>query len=290
LAECLASNNRADSASKLKVRDIALCQKLLQDINESDNNILISSEAIQNLNPEQFGELFIDKNVCVLVYLRNPQDYLASAYAQKVGANRYTESIEYYFDHIFDLNYSAFLDKWENVFPGKIRVRKFARDQLHSNDIVVDFFVNMLNIQNEELIKVIMNRATFDSNPSLTTKLLQFKLRFNFLNVACSQKEEGLLRNALGTLSQSIDDRPVKLDHELANRVAEKFHTSNIDVSNKYFNGQPLFEMKKGARAATELTDDDFTSIIDQLKVLDPRLNDLMGKLNDTQGLLQRSA
>jgi len=281
LAYCLSKKITDLSSGSSIVDEIDLCQQLLSEINETQKNIIISSEAIQNTNPELFGDLLKNKDVHILIYLRNQQDYLASAYAQKVWATRYTESIEDYYNNIFDADYYAFLDKWEKVFPGKVHVRRFGRDQLHSNDIVVDFVVNMLNIQNVALINKIKNRQTFDCNPSLTVKLLQFKTLFNKLNLSCSQQEERLLRLALSKLCRAIDDQPVKLTNALASAVAKKSLATNESVSKKYFDGEILFEMRKGVPPAPALSNCDYSYIVDELLLLDPNLNNLFGKLNN---------
>ena len=128
--------------------------------------LLVSSEAFQNCDPLLVKEVFKEHDVKVVLYIRNEADYLASAYNQKVHATNYKETI-YVYEKSFDIDYLKFLDSWSNCFK-QLNVRIFDRNRLYRNDIVEDFILNSLKINNFQATDYLIQ-----ANPSLGGKLLQ---------------------------------------------------------------------------------------------------------------------
>lgn len=259
--------------------NISIIKDLQSEIDNSDGDILISSEAFQNSNPTQIKKIFHKYDVQILVYLRNQIDYLASSYAQKVWATNYCKSMEEYFESNFNVDYFDFLMNWERSFPGKISVSLYDKNRLLENDVVVDFFANMLNKKDSTFLSVVQNRKTINSNPSLTRKLLSFKLKYNQSNSYSSltEKEERIMRKALEQLSRVIDDRSVKITDNLVNQCKLRFSDTNKMVCDKYFRNELVFHKNIITSENTDIGHNELHSICDKLIEIN---SDLKNTLN----------
>ncbi len=136
---------------------------------------LISSEAFQNCSPEVVRKAFAGYDLQVICYIRNKADYLVSAYAQKVHATNYAETIEHYWKKFFRLDYVKFVTQWEKAFPGRFNLRVFDRKHLLGGDVVADFF--------ESFIPGRISRSPCDENmnPSLGYQLVTVKRAINIV-------------------------------------------------------------------------------------------------------------
>ena len=226
---------------------------LKAEIDSQPTDVLISSEGLQNSDPALVAEVFSEYQIKILVYIRNQIDYLASAYAQKVWATNYAESMETYYKDIFNPDYEFFLSRWENISQGGISIAKFTRENLYQSDIVADFFIRMLGIDDTELTKKILAREIIDSNPSLTSELLAYKCAYNSYNYDYGDAVVRQLRNALAELSRSKSSPPVRATKTLARNCMERCKESNQVISNKYFDGRELFNMERSTSQPIKL-------------------------------------
>jgi len=182
----IAHHEFANAISHQVAKTAALQDTLLQstvvsdmraEIDAQSDDVLISSEALQNTSPRFVARIFQGYRIRTLVYIRNQVDYLASSYAQKVWATDYADTMESFYRSIFGGNYQQFLTAWQSISDAGMKVRLFERGALSHGDIVADFYEQMLEINDPATIQAILDRETIDSNPSLTADLLAFKLR-----------------------------------------------------------------------------------------------------------------
>jgi len=253
-----------------------LITTLNAEIDSQNADVLISSEGLQNSNPTLIAEAFANYEIKTLVYIRNQIDYLASAYAQKVWATSYADSMENFFQRVFNGDYDTFLASWENISQGGISIARFTRDSLFQSDIVADFFHRMLEINDRELAEKILARDTIDSNPSLTSELLAYKCAYNTHNYDLEDATEKRLRRALAELSRLKASSPVRVTEALANSCKEHYEKTNKNVANKYFNGEVLFNMDRPTGKAVQLNSDLTRNISADLISFDSRLEPII--------------
>ena len=265
------SNKTAEAQQQtLQSPDLAA---LLEEINNQPCNVLLSSESFQNSHPTVIQQAFANYDLRVLVYIRNQIDYLASSYAQRVWATPYCESMEHYYDNVFSVDYFGFLNRWQDACSGKITVRKFERQSLSENDIVVDFFENMLNISDNSVKQQIINRELEDANPSLTSDLLAYKLRYNESAPDCSEAQQRIVRQALAQLSLKKESPPVRVTSELKERCVQSSTPINEKVSKLYFNSEELFSLDRPTGNPSVLSRENFIDISEKLIALDSRIS-----------------
>ena len=161
--------------------------------------------------------------------------------------------METYYKDIFNPDYEIFLSRWENISQGGISIAKFTRENLYQSDIVADFFIRMLGIDDTELTKKILAREIIDSNPSLTSELLAYKCAYNSYNYDYGDAVVRQLRNALAELSRSKSSPPVRATKTLARNCMERCKESNQVISNKYFDGRELFNMERSTSQPIKL-------------------------------------
>lgn len=95
-----------------------LWDQLKKEIRSSRHAVL-SSEGLWLLDDfavQRTARFLSECEVKVILYLRNPYDYLVSSYLQKVKARQFTGSIQQHVDRILHhLDYSAIIDRWKQV-------------------------------------------------------------------------------------------------------------------------------------------------------------------------------
>lgn len=273
LAQLFSIQTNKTADAQQKTSSSPKLKSLLEEIDQQPANILLSSESFQNSHPRVIRDAFKDYDLRVLVYIRNQIDYLASSYAQKVWATNYCESMEHYYNHVFSVDYLDFLDRWQEASSDNIIVRKFSRESLCDQDIVADFFVNMLEVDNEEIRQKIMHREVADANPSLTADLLAYKLKYNNTNINCEESRQRMIRQALANLSLKKEGAPVRVTPELKEICLLACEPINKLVSQKYFDGNELFSMDRPTGSPSVLNDNQFIEISEKLIANDSRIS-----------------
>jgi hypothetical protein len=203
--------------------------------------ILISSEAFQNISPESVRDVFHDYDVEVVVYLRDQCSYLSSAYAQRVQASNEVISLEAYYNSFFSglADYQKFLNDWESVFPGKIKVSVFDKSQMIGEDVVVDFFERHLAINNFTLQQDFLFEQE-DANPSISVNTLMCKRRLNdFLPMDFPEKQD--LYNYLAEISSIDESAAVGFSKEYQSSLINTYKETNRNIAERYLNnGQEI--------------------------------------------------
>ena len=191
---------------------------------------IVSSEAFQNLDPEILRDIFPIGRTRVLVYLREPLDYLISSYAQTIQAQAARTSFVGYAAS-FRPDYARFLDRWAAVFgEDAINARIYDRSVLRDGDIVHDF-VEALGLPTDQ---VRFPAQAF--NPSIGPELIEFK---GVVNAVMAQDEQLKLR-LYPRLARLAKRFPLRLRVSDAFAVAyrARFHASNSEVFRRYL-GRP---------------------------------------------------
>lgn len=210
---------------------------LEQAISDDSSVVVISSEAFQNCSPDLVKEFFVDFDIEVVFYLREPTGYLISSYAQKVQATRCTDSIEEYFDSIFRQHYGEFVDNWHRVFGNKLRLRIYDRRDLIRQDIVHDFMTGVLEIHEQHVDE---HYTATNANPTLTQSLLAYKIAINQC-APLPKEHERMLFNKLGALATRDKSGKIRVSQAIVDRMCARFDASNKAIAQQFFNREYLF-------------------------------------------------
>lgn len=290
LAKLFAIQTNKTAEAQQQTLQSPVLATLLEEINNQPCDVLLSSESFQNSHPSVIQRAFDGFNLKVLVYIRNQIDYLASSYAQRVWATPYCESMEHYYDHVFSVDYLEFLNRWKDACHGNITVRKFERQSLSENDIVVDFFENMLNISDDSVKQKIITRELEDANPSLTSDLLAYKIQYNQSAPDCSEAQQRIIRQALAQLSLEKESAPVRVTNELKKRCIDSCIPINEQVSQHYFDGEELFSLDRPTGTPSVLTTEQFISISEKLIAADSRISAQILKFTESTFPTQKAS
>lgn len=215
---------------------------------------IVSSEAFQNLDPEILRDVFPAGETRVLVYLREPLDYLISSYAQTIQAQAARTPFVSYAAS-FRPDYARFLDRWAVVFGhDAIAARIYDRSALADGDIVRDF-VGALGLPADQL-----KFPPQAFNPSIGPELIEFKGVLN----ACIPPDEQMKLRLYPRLARMAKRFPLRMtvSDAFARAYRARFEASSADVFARYLgrpgDGFPLRDLsgdppKVDAAAATAL-------------------------------------
>lgn len=260
---------------------IRSCSALLEmEVNTRDETVLISSESFQNCDPTVVQQYFTGYDTTVVVYLREQASYLVSAYAQKVHATNFSDSLEAFYDQIFASDYFHFLEKWRKVFGSRLTVNIFDRKHLAKGDIVYDFCCGVLDIP-EKLVAA--NYEDENANPTLTRKLLTYKIILNKHEI--DPVHTRALYRGLAELSKSDDSDRLTLSDKMLAKVLQDCSAGNSKVAERYFERTELFDTSKltgSPHSQNTITDVEFRDISDQLIELHPKLSSILSQLDLT--------
>lgn len=208
-------------------------------------------------------EIFSDYKVTVVCYIRNEIEYLASAYSQRVHATNYHHDV-YAFEKSFKPNYIEFISSWKACFDN-FKLSIFDRSHLLRSDVVTDFCVKMLGIDELLLNKVILSD---EANPSLGIKLVSFKLE---LNQQGRFEQNKLLYKELGQMASDLDDEKFKLPCDLLKKLRQRYEKTEKELRDCFFNGEKVFNYDSISctEKSNKLSDNEFDHL---LKYLEQRL------------------
>lgn len=206
-------------------------RKIFNYLNPDKINI-VSSEAFQNCDPRIVKTAFEEHEVRVVCYIRNQLDALVSSYAQEVHATRITLTMEEYALQS-RLDYFEFLKKWSDVFGSKFSVRVFDSRYLDEGNVICDFFSRFLNLDAPDDAFVFN-----DSNPSLTNRMLAFKLKLNARGTTVSR-----IYRRLSLLSKfDKDSGKVRLTEELKSKIIDGYIENQKKWAPDFFLKNEIFD------------------------------------------------
>lgn len=230
-----------EAVSRLKCNSGEVVRELRNGLDaalhEQNSTVIISSESFQNCAPAVVRKLFDGYDVEVVVYLREQVRYLLSAYAQKVQATDYAETLESFHQANSHSTYEEFLESWETEFPSRVRVHNYDREELEGGNVVVDFAVRYLGLDSPVVAELCSGN---DANPSLSRDLLEFKLRVN-RGEALSEEHSLMLYKGLANLVPEVGSGGPRISPDLAARVVKRYKRSNKRIARRYFRRSVLF-------------------------------------------------
>ena len=249
-------------------------EAIKEEINSAvESIVIISSEAFQNVDPQKVKDFFYGYDVSIIVYLREQCGYLASAYAQRIQASNEAISLERYNRQFFSklADYRHFVEKWEESFPGKLRVSVFDREQMVGGDITLDFCEKHLGINNDVLVEK-FSLEEDDFNPTVSEKALLLKRRLNnFLPLDFPEKED--VYNYLSDLEMHNSLDKFSLSEECVSELVEKYSESNDWLVERYLKeGQKLIFKPVVAKSQSKVTLSEFSDFLNKLLLKFPSL------------------
>ena len=157
--------------------------RLLDEIQASDApNVIISSEDFEQLNKQQCSEvlhLLDDFEIHIVVYIREPEKLLLSAYKGNVKAGRISQSFtDFSRQSIRRCDFPALIRKWRFVYRmnDHFIVRSFDQ-AIHHKGLITDF----LGIVDSKLQQEFPNPDTFHANASPPNATIRVLRRCNAL-------------------------------------------------------------------------------------------------------------
>ncbi|WP_148894265.1 hypothetical protein [Geothermobacter ehrlichii] len=214
-------------------------------------NVILSSEAFQNCDPQLIKKVVGIYNPIIIVYLREQTGYLISSYAQAIQNTDLTLTIEQYERQIFRAHYDQFLEKWEEAFGRRnLIVRVYDRNMLEGNDIITDFMTQALRVDASLLERI--SPPTEDQNPSLGCDLIEYKRLLNLSGVPPSRE----LYQAFRTLATTYNgDRSPMLSLDLYNVMINKYKKCNKRTSEIYLKNGMELKFREQSTFPTETID-----------------------------------
>lgn len=206
---------------------------------KNKQNIIISSEAFQNIDPLDMKQALKEYNLKIVVYLREQIDYLLSSYSQAIKARKLTLTLEEYEATIFkNVNYYEFIKKWKTTFPAaEMIIRLFEKSLLIENDIRKDFLICSGIINKKSFEQFIF--LDEDKNPSIGGSLVEFKRLLNSTDYD-SKIKTGVFYNILQNLAVKHEKYRLKkiIPEGIFNIMKEKYTKSNSLLSEQYLDSQ----------------------------------------------------
>lgn len=231
-----------------------VAEQLKAEISEHEEITVVSSEALQNIAPEQLARLFAPEETLIVVYLREQVSYLLSAYAQRVQANAYCAPSEEYIEtHLKQLNYVPGLDALAGTFGSdRVIARAYDPTYLTGGNTVSDFYT---------ILGVAIEPPPGDGNPSINANTVFVKRLMNVCGIA----EPDGLYNKLPELTAVLGGpRHVAIGSARQAEIRARYVDANLDLFNRYI-GIPggSFTTNDYAYEDTRYTQDDVIALIE---------------------------
>jgi hypothetical protein len=214
-------------------------EALIKYASTASGCMLLSSEAFQNCDPRAIEAVFRAGETDVVVYLREQVDYLVSAYQQRVHGSSFHGSLDE-FARQFNVDYSAFLGRWADVFGADhLHPRLYGRGLLKDDDIVSDFCATAGIECDSRWI-----RPPTDRNPSIGGALLEFKRLVNAVS-PLGRTERTVYRafSHFATTSPSLRTKPV-LAVGVADQIRGSVRESNRSAFERFPSLSRGFELE----------------------------------------------
>lgn len=240
-------------------------------------NIIISSESFQNIDPLNMKKALGKYNLKIVVYLREQVTYLLSSYAQAIKARKLTLTLEEYENTIFrNVDYFKFIKKWEIAFPNaKMTIRLFEKSLLIEQDIRKDFLVHTGIATKKDLNKFIF--IDEDKNPSIGGGLLEFKRLLN-----TTDYDLKIQMSSLYTILQNMAIKHEKyklkksISKEMFNTIKGKYVKSNRMVSELYLDDELKINKNIEFSNQESLNNDNLNEIFLDLEEENKEISDLL--------------
>jgi hypothetical protein len=273
-SRCFASKQGPDSAHHLlawslaeTVQDISADSCWLKILHEIDaknpETVIISSEYFAWLSDEQLQKLKAMLNqysVKILIYFRNPFDWLLSRYNQIVKKGRYHRSFRSYLQEqpFHYISYERLLNRYVGAF-GETNVELRLFDKIKVHDTLESDLITMLDIDASRYRKFIPSEK---QNVSLTNDTINMLRCLNFIqhyflpqsmhSTRMKQARNRTIKKRKGykilnEIGQPIFNRPVynKKDLKIFSAMADAWLPEFLA---RYVNPEDWDHYKPGAR------------------------------------------
>jgi hypothetical protein len=181
--------------TKLRPATQTQCWQLLhEELKEyHDKLILISSEIFSIATPlqiEQVRKELKDHLVTVLVYLRNPVDFMISLYKEQIKAQNESLTFGRFIRQRFNLvDYDALIQNWKNSFGDSNIVLK-NYDELNYNDMLIRNLCEFLDLDNFYSEFSFHGKANVSPNDDVVIMIRFLNLFKNFFLLPRSVKKK----------------------------------------------------------------------------------------------------
>lgn len=150
-----------------------IANNILQERQNGEATIIISSEAFQNIRDLTYVKEFLTalhpEHITIICYFREHLDYAITAYRQFIHAQPHYQTFKEYLAGKFE-NQKNFIRSWKNL--GSMEIKWFDKHSLLNNDITDDFL---------DVAKLKITMPSLRVNPSIGGDLLFLKLLYNYL-------------------------------------------------------------------------------------------------------------
>ena len=243
LARAITANNK----EFLQKRGPEIRQRLLRS--KADFGV-ISAEDFEVANPLQLSK-FVDNylpefrsSMRLIAYIRPHADRLLSSFAERVKSGTFfgglNELHEYFLSKRF-LTYLPRLQAWRDVFAGQVTFRVFKRDHLHNLDVVQDFLTFVLG-NNIYCIDGAIQRNQSLCIEDLVMLREAHRTMIRQYGDQISRSSRIAFGKSMGRLlaTQSAKGTPLRLHHELADRVHDAYLQDALALDANFFTDQPM--------------------------------------------------
>lgn len=230
-------------------------------------NILISSEIFHNANLIQIKELhdLVGSlgEVKIIVYLRSPDEYLASMWIELVKKGMYKNEFDQYLKEELSKNiYLDVLDRWGEVFGnGNILVRRFNKN--NDNRHVFLQFLETLGLSNIKNFQLPQSK-----NISPSEKEFEI-IRFLFKKIDVEYYPKLIpgyfLLHKVMTFGQENNwnrsNHVNVLDCESVDMIWEKFSEENRQIAKSYLGQEAVFSKPMNVPSKSSFSFEDLNKI-----------------------------
>lgn len=211
---------RGLSKEQIEKRKITIREKLIKSINDAGNRILIiSGEDISLLSEEELRNFKsflvsnINENIKITGYIRNPYEFISSAFQQILKA-RFITLDE--LDKVYP-NYKNRFEKFFKVFGGeRVILKKYDPARFPDNDVVLDF-CNTFGI---EISKDRIKRVNESFPKEIVSLLYIFRKYKN--NVSLKPPQIQFLGESLKNLFQGLKLTKFRINSSLIKQIVDK--------------------------------------------------------------------
>lgn len=259
--------NAVAVANGLKLRNNGFRQAPFSDLrgwlNSSDADLaVISSEFFAMIRPALLQQALNEhlpehaRTAEVIAYVRPHASRFLAAFVQRTKTGLYLGNFDEFLAEtkkVDMLRYSVRFGRWRKIFGSRFTLRPFIRSELRDNDIVTDFFTEILNGAPFEI------RNTVEENVSVTVRAL-VGLRHIHKRLGEIGGFEEQTHHLVGeTLAnrflpmEALSGEKPRLDRRTAERLTEAYSEDAKTLDREFF-GRPL--MQEALESCTENTSD----------------------------------
>lgn len=231
-----------------------------KDIEEvAPDTAILSSEAFESFNDLPRLRAMIDTHLAplgpvkIILYVRPHFDRLRSAFSQKMKTGQITGSIEEFVEDAIArktlVSFASRLERWRSAFGESLDIRLYSRDHLEQHDILRDFLLKAVGLEETVCDDVATYRSDKNVSPGLhTMSLIEPFTKALELD---SRKEKRVVveRFVLSKLLDEFvtlypaDHKPV-LSKAAAQKLAEAARTDAEELDRVEFASTPIFTMR----------------------------------------------